>query len=60
MTRTNKTLRIFLTEGRNWIQDVFEDAPTVLTDSEVIDGINRHYEGGWYQFWIDNSALVED
>jgi hypothetical protein len=60
MTRTNRTLRIFLTEARNWIQDVFNDAPTDITDQEVIDGINRHYAGGWNQFWRDNANLVED
>jgi hypothetical protein len=43
-----------LHEARQWILDVFEDAPIDLTDSEVTQGIKRHYEGGWAQFILDN------
>lgn len=59
----NRTLQTFLDEARQWIADVFE-ADEVdswdLTDQEVIDGLNRQYDGGWGQFIKDNATLVAD
>jgi hypothetical protein len=60
MTTATQT---FLHEARNWIAEVFEVEEVdswQLTDQEVIDGINRHYSGGWGQFRTDNATLVED
>lgn len=59
----NRTLQTFLTEARNWIADCFEVEEIgqwELSDQEVIDGVNRHYSGGWNQFVKDNAELVAD
>lgn len=50
---------ILLHEARQWIADVFEDAPKRLTNAEVINGISRHYAGGWSQFTRDMEALLD-
>ena len=33
-----------------WADDVLVE---ILTDLEIIDGVNRHYSGGWKQFIQD-------
>jgi len=45
-------------EARGWIAEAFEDAPANLSDAEVIDGVQRHYDGGWPQFCSDVAALL--
>jgi hypothetical protein len=52
---------ILLKEARNWIKECFGDEVDSwdLTDQEVIDGLNRQYDGGWGQFVIDNTELVK-
>lgn len=44
-------------EGRIWISDCkWRNKPEDLkdlTDDEVIQAIDRHYDGGWIQFFND-------
>jgi hypothetical protein len=53
-----------LDEARAWIADCEwadlspEDIDD-LSDDAIVDGVERHYEGGWAQFRIDNGR-VED
>jgi hypothetical protein len=46
-----------LSEARDWIWDCFSDTvdASTLTDPEVRQGIERHYDGGWAQFEKDNT-----
>lgn len=50
------TTDIDLEEARGWIADCFEDAPDDLSDAEVIQAIQRHYDGGLAAFKEDTDA----
>lgn len=44
-----------LREARDWIADCWPHEETGdLTDAQVIEGVNRHYEGGWAAFVTAN------
>lgn len=42
-------------EARSWVMDCVENWEDVLvaTDTQVVNYVNRHYEGGWEQFRLD-------
>ncbi len=44
------TTDLLITEALEWLEDCFEDLPADLTNKEIINGIQRHYEGGWTAF----------
>lgn len=45
-----------LREAREWIEDVFEEAPCDLSSAEVENAIGRHYVGGVAQFVADGET----
>jgi hypothetical protein len=48
-----------ITEARAWIADCYWsdlDDASELSDAEVVQGVENHYEGGWTQFLAD--ALI--
>lgn len=40
-------------EAFGWLVDCFDDVPADITDSEVIHGVARHYDGGVTAFLAD-------
>lgn len=51
---TNHQQRLLVAQARGWIADSFDDVDAFeLTDSEVIQGVQRHYDGGWAAFLED-------
>lgn len=45
-----------LREAREWIEDVFEEAPCDLDSTEVENAIRNHYDGGLVQFVSDGTT----
>lgn len=44
----------YVAEARAWIADCWGDElADSLTNGEVVDGVKRHYDGGWAQFHRD-------
>lgn len=33
-----------------WLEDCFEDLPADLERWEIVQGVDRHFEGGWWTF----------
>lgn len=52
-------LNRIMEDARGWIIDAFpaqEDEAYSLTDAQIVQVINREYDGGWGQFALDVDA----
>lgn len=52
--RRTASIGVYVADARAWIADCWgDDLADSLTNGEVIDGVARHYDGGWAQFHRD-------
>jgi hypothetical protein len=43
-----------IADALDWLVDCdFPDLPEDITPREIVEGVGRHYEGGWPQFLTD-------
>jgi hypothetical protein len=53
-TRTEAIALVASPEAINaavgWLEDCFEDLPADLTKAEIVAGVDRHFDGGWWTF----------
>jgi hypothetical protein len=44
-----------LRDAKGWLEDCFEDLPASLSATEIVNGVQRFYSGGWQGFMQDSS-----